>query len=395
MGRWLSFALFFVVALLIVGSWHWYLWLRLVRDPAWPTWAARSLTGLIVFLGLLVPGSMIASRLLPPKVAEPIAYAGYLWMGVGFLLLVLVAGLDVARLLAEGAQRLWASLVGGPGLPSPERRLVLARSMAVAAGAGAVATGLAGVRGALGEITTPEVVVPLRRLPKALEGLSVVQLSDVHVGPLIGRRFIEGLVEKTNAMKPDAVVITGDLVDGDVKSLMSQVEPLRRLTSRYGTYFVTGNHEYYSGVSQWLEALRKMGIHVLENERAVLGDAGASIDLAGIPDPTGAGMGPEGPDLAKALEGRDPERELLLLAHQPKQVEMAVPHEVGLMLSGHTHGGQIWPFGALVALAQPWVAGLHEKDGTQVYVSRGTGFWGPPMRVLAPAEITRVVLVGA
>ena len=205
------------------------------------------------------------------------------------------------------------------------------------------------------------------------------------------------MVEKTNALRPDLVVITGDLVDAPVAHLGPRLAPLARLSARCGVAFVTGNHEYYAGAGEWCAFLRRRGLRVLLNERVAIGDehpGGASFDLAGIPDYNGGRFlrGHE-PDLERALLGRDPARELVVLAHQPRQISLARGKGVGLQLSGHTHGGQMWPFGALVMIFQPWIAGFHRaEDGTAIYVSRGTGFWGPPMRVLEPAEIATIVL---
>jgi len=215
----------------------------------------------------------------------------------------------------------------------------------------------------------------------------------VHVGPTIGRTFIEQIVAQANAANPDVIAITGDLVDGSVEELREHVAPLAQLKARYGVYFVTGNHEYYSGAQAWCEELERLGIRVLRNERVSIGGADASFDLAGIDDAHAHQFGNgHGADLARAVLGRDPSRELVLLAHQPRAVFEAVEHGVGLQLSGHTHGGQIWPWTYLVRLQQPVVAGLARFSDTQVYVSRGTGYWGPPMRLAAPAEITRVTL---
>jgi hypothetical protein len=189
------------------------------------------------------------------------------------------------------------------------------------------------------------------------------------------------------------VAITGDLVDGSVDELREQVAPLASLKSRQGVYFVTGNHEYYAGVNEWLAHLPTLGVRVLRNERVAVGDGTHTFDLAGVDDWSARGMPGHGPDLARAVEGRDAARELVLLAHQPRAIHEAAKHGVGLQLSGHTHGGQIWPWNFAVKLQQPYVAGLarHSKD-TQLYVSRGTGYWGPPMRLGAPAEITRIRL---
>ena len=221
-----------------------------------------------------------------------------------------------------------------------------------------------------------------------------MQVTDIHVGATIGRAFIERVAAQANALKPDVFCITGDLVDGSVDELRRLVEPIATVKSRYGSYFVTGNHEYYSGADAWLAELERLGIRTLQNARVSIGDGKKSIDLAGVPDWM-ARLEGHRPDLARALAGRDPERELVLLAHQPRQIAQAAKAGVGLQLSGHTHGGQIAPFGALVALTQPFLAGHHHVGDTQIYVSRGTGYWGPPMRLGAPAEITKIVLTSS
>jgi predicted MPP superfamily phosphohydrolase len=271
--------------------------------------------------------------------------------------------------------------------------------VAKAAGAVAVGASAAALRSGLSEVEVKEVEVKSADLPKALDNLTVVQLSDIHVGPTIGRRFIESIVEKANRQKPDAVVITGDLVDGSVEDLALQVAPLAKLAARYGVYFVTGNHEYYSGVAEWTKELERIGIRVLRNQKAVLGDAaerGSRIELLGIDDHlchhfAEPGSGEE----MKAMFGieKDDGVGRILLAHQPKAIVSAAEAGIALQLSGHTHGGQMWPFSALVGLTQPYLAGLHKhSDRTQIYVSRGTGYWGPPMRLFAPAEVTKLVL---
>jgi hypothetical protein len=230
-----------------------------------------------------------------------------------------------------------------------------------------------------------------------MNGFTLVQLTDIHVGPTIGRAFIETIVAHTNALNPDLIAITGDLVDGTVSELADAVAPLAALRARHGVYFVTGNHEYFSGATPWIAELTRLGIRCLRNERVSIGDGAASFELAGVDDRSGARFGEpgHGENLEKALAALDPAREVVLLAHQPKSVLTAARFGVGLQISGHTHGGQIWPFTYFVRLQQPFVAGLHRHEGAQVYVSRGTGYWGPPMRLGAPAEITQLVLTRA
>jgi predicted MPP superfamily phosphohydrolase len=229
-----------------------------------------------------------------------------------------------------------------------------------------------------------ELSLPIKKLPREHDGFTIVQLTDLHVGPTIGREWLEHVVERTNALKPDLVAITGDLVDGSVEHLREAVAPLANLKAKHGVFFVTGNHEYYSGVEDWLAELGRLGVRCLRNERVTV--AGA-IDLAGIDDHTSRHS-----DLDAAQNGRDRARPCVLLAHQPKAIHGAARHGVDLQLSGHTHGGQIWPWNYLVRLQQPYVAGLVRHEETHLYVSRGTGYWGPPMRLGSPAEIAKLVL---
>jgi hypothetical protein len=238
------------------------------------------------------------------------------------------------------------------------------------------------------------VAVKLPGLPRTLDGFRIVQMSDIHIGDILGRPFLEELVRRCNALKPDLVAVTGDLVDGTVEHLSPAVAALERLTSRHGTYFIMGNHEYYSGDVEWAEALTGMGIHVLRNRFVTLGDAGGRLDLVGVDDygHRDARDG-RGYDLGKALLGRDRDRPAVLLAHQPRGVEDALSQGVGLQLSGHTHGGQLFPITLVVQASYRYPAGLYRVGEGHVYTSRGTGFWGPPMRIGSPPEITAVTLL--
>ncbi len=388
MSRNLGFLVFFFVALLILGSLHYYLWARLVRDahlsPAWQ----RGLGIAAALLCLSIPFTLATARRLPASSMRAVAMPGYVWLGCFFLLLVLVLGADMIRAVAALAARVSTE----PAAADPERRRALYRLLA---GTVAVLGGtltLASLRSGLSRVRVKRVEAPLARLPAELDGLKIVQLTDIHVGPTIGRDFIEQIVSTTNALNPDVVAITGDLVDGSVQRLGSFVEPLGSLDSRFGTYFVTGNHEYNSGAGAWCAFLKTLGIRVLRNERVSIERDGASLDLAGVDDYSAGRRGGQGPDLKKALDGRDAGRELVLLAHQPRAVAEASTMGVGLQLSGHTHGGQIWPWNWLVRLQQPVVSGLAKVGDTLLYVSNGTGYWGPPMRLGAPAEITEITL---
>jgi predicted MPP superfamily phosphohydrolase len=373
-ARLLPFLVFLAVALSLVGGMHYYIWARLVRDPHLPPGWTRTLTVAVIALGVAMPATLLAARFLRVWAVRPAIWVAFIWMGVGFLLVAFLGLADFGRLAAFLIAR-----VRGPSDPDPQRRVLLARTLA--AGVGGVVAGLsaAGIRSALAGIEIRDVPVKLPGLPPELAGFRLVQISDVHVGPLLRKDWVAHVVEQVRALSPDLVAITGDLVDGRVHEIREHVAPLARIEAKRGVYFVTGNHEYYSGVEEWYAHLPSLGVRPLRNERV---EVAPGLEIAGIEDPTGE------PDLAAALRGRDSSRALVLLAHQPRQFPEAARQGVPLTLSGHTHGGQIWPFSWIVALAQPYLAGLHRRGDSQLYVSRGTGFWGPPMRVFAPPEIT-------
>jgi len=247
----------------------------------------------------------------------------------------------------------------------------------------------------IGEHEVVDVGVALPKLPKTLDGFTIVQLTDLHVGLTIDRTFVQRVVDITNRLAPDLVAMTGDFVDGKVSDLHEEIAPLANLRASHGVFAVTGNHEYYSGVEPWVAQISTLGVRYLRNERVVIGDGeGASFELAGVEDHNAFGDYRE--DLKAATAGRDPDHALVLLAHQPRQVKRAALHGVDLQLSGHTHGGQIWPWHYLVKLQQGGLlAGRYQHAETQLYVSRGCGYWGPPVRLLAPLEITRVILRAA
>ncbi|HET9932041.1 MAG TPA: metallophosphoesterase [Polyangiaceae bacterium] len=390
MSRALSFAIFFSVMLSLVGGAHYYLWARLVRDPGFSPGIFKALTAALVALFVSIPLSLVLARTLTGPFARAAIWVAFVWLGMTFILLVVLGGLDLLR----NAALLASHYLGHAEPIDPERRRLLSRILAGTVALIGGSLGLTALRSGLGRIRTHEVRVALERLPSELDGTTIVQLSDVHIGPTLRREFLEEVVRQANALNPDVIAITGDLVDGSVADLREHVAPLRELRARHGVFFVTGNHEYYSGVDEWCVELERVGIRVLRNERVSVGIGDISFDLAGIDDFSSAQFGNgHGPNLPRALDGRDPSRELVLLAHQPRAVFEARQHDVGLQLSGHTHGGQIWPWNFMVKLQQPVVSGLARFGRTWVYVSNGTGFWGPPMRLGAPAEITRVVLL--
>jgi len=388
------FLIFFAVFLLVVAGLHFYLWRRLVKDTALPPPWHAGLTVTMVALALSVVGSFFLVRVVPASASRFLMFPIYLWMGALFYLLLLVLGTDVLRLVVTVAGK---TLLDEPPF-SPERRQLLARLVGGTATAGFAGIAVVGARRAmkLEDIVTRKIEVPLRRLPRGLDGFRIVQISDLHLGPTLGRDWCAGVVERVNALEPDLIAITGDLIDGSVEQLRGDVEPLRELRAPHGIFFCTGNHEYYFGPVEWCAYLPELGIRVLRNERVSIGEGDDSFDLAGIDDFRSKGMAEgHGPDLPRAVAGRDESREFVLLAHQPIAVTEASEHGVGLQLSGHTHGGQMWPFNYLVYLAQPYVSGFVKHRGTQLYINQGTGFWGPPIRIGTFAEITEVTLRSA
>jgi predicted MPP superfamily phosphohydrolase len=375
-----------LVAAAVLSSLSWlmhrYVWARLVRDAAWaPPWG-RVLTVAVFTLAALVPVVFLAMRWLPRSVNAPMAWVVYTWLGFALYLFLLTVVSDAGR--GVGA-------IMGVLPTDPERRLLLGRILAGSIGAISGLIGTTGLVNVARGYDVRRVRVQLARLPVSASGYSIVQITDVHVGPTIGRGFVEGVVRETNKLAPDLIVITGDLVDGTVEQLRELVEPLRDLRAKDGVFFVTGNHEYYSGADAWIAHLRSLGIRVLRNERVSIRGA---FDLAGVDDASAHRiLSHHGQDVSKALAGRDPSRAVVLLAHQPKALKEALLCDVDLQISGHVHGGQMVPFNWIARLDQPLIAGLHLVERTWVYVSTGTGYWGPPMRVGSGAELTRIELV--
>ncbi|GAB3854475.1 metallophosphoesterase [Micromonospora andamanensis] len=423
----------FVATLAVItGLIHLYLWKRLVKDTTAAGGWRRAGTVTAVVLALLVPATMIGTR----AGMYWLAWPGYLWLALMFYLLVLLVVLEVPMLVTRLVLRRRSGLAApepvlvGPAGPGgadersagtdesaeppqpagdtpatppaagavgpdhdPGRRLLLARGAAIFAGL--TATGLVGygVRTAMGPPRLDRVQIPLAKLPRGMDGLRIATVSDIHIGPLTGRAHTERIVAAINRLDADLVAVVGDLVDGTVAELGDDAAPLRGLRSRYGSYFVTGNHEYYSGVEEWVAEVDRLGLRVLQNQRLEISTPGGVIDLAGVNDVSAVGSGVSAPpDYDAALGDRDPSRPVVLLAHQPVAALEAARYGVDLQLSGHTHGGQIVPFNLLVRLEQPVVSGLGEVDGTKVYVTNGAGFWGPPVRVGAEPQVTLVEL---
>jgi uncharacterized protein len=298
-----------------------------------------------------------------PLIARRSAFAqwtGYATLSFFSMLLVLVMTSDVLRLTL----RILSATVSAPAM-----------SFATLAAAGVLAV--------VGFVQARRPRVVSLKIPAPLD-YRIVQWSDVHIGPTIQRRFVESLVERTNALNADAIVITGDLVDGHVGTLRDATAPLADLRARDGVFVVTGNHEYYWRPAEWIKEFERLGLTFLKNEHRVIND---DLVIAGVTDPAG-----QKPDAALALAGAPRKAFRVLLAHRPQVAQAASELGVNLQLSGHTHGGQFFPFNLLIRWFQPVVAGLHRIGETLLYVSRGTGYWGPPSRLGVGGEITLIEL---
>jgi predicted MPP superfamily phosphohydrolase len=377
---------FLVFALLLALVSYW-LHRRLVRA----TGVARPWSIIVdILLGLLWVLAIIgvgSGELLDPSWARTPGFAGWVWLGTVFYLVLGLAIIAFASLVARMVRRFRSSR--SESFDSSRRRAIRIATVGVVIAA--VATTSYGVV----EAARPEVVrvtVPLAALPDEFDGLRVALISDLHVGPSRGGEFTARVVETVNAERPDLVAIAGDLVDGTVEKVAGDLQPLERLSAPLGVYGVSGNHEFYADDGgRWLDVWDRLGIRTLRNEHAVVERGGASIDIIGIHDYSSPK--PYEPDLSRALDGLDRERFGLLLAHEPRQAFEASDMGVDLQLSGHTHGGQMWPIRYLVPLQQPSVEGLDRVGETTLYTTRGAGAWGPPTRVGAAPEITILELV--
>ncbi|HEX7810951.1 MAG TPA: metallophosphoesterase [Burkholderiales bacterium] len=374
----------FVLVLLF----HLYMAWRLVPDMPFGVTGVAAIVVLLALSLSVLPFAEYARRNKQNPCADQLAGAGFLAMGFFSSLLVLT-------LLREFV--LLGSLALG-GLPiSPAGAHSLRTWSAAAVPGFAVCITVVGYINARRRAAVRTVEVPITGLPEALRGFSIAQITDIHVGATIKHDYVTRIVDAVNGLDADMIAITGDLVDGSVARLGRHTEPLSRLTSRYGTFFVTGNHEYYSGANAWVAEMRRIGLSVLLNEHVVLEYKGESVVIAGVTDLGAHHFDPaHRSDPVAALAGA-PELACVrvLLAHQPRSAYAAAEAGFDLQLSGHTHGGQFFPWNYVVKLFQPFTSGLHRLGNLWLYVSRGTGYWGPPKRFGAPSEITHLKLVPA
>lgn len=375
----------FLIALGVLGLLHVYIGLRLL--PALPIGVAGRVVGVLLLAAscALIPlGLMARSMSERSPSTERLVLTALVAMGQFSSLFVFTLLRDVVMPIAA---------LFAPVMATDYAREI---SVVIVIGMALFAT-LVGYINARRVASVVNVDVPIADLPAGLQGFSIAQISDIHVGPTIRREYVEGIVAAVNKLDADAIAITGDLVDGSVRELASHVEPLAQLRAKYGAYFVTGNHEYYSGERAWTKELRRLGVHVLMNEHVVLDRGAEKLVLAGVTDYSAHHFDPaQRSDPAAALANAPADAGAkILLAHQPRSAPAAEAAGFDLQLSGHTHGGQFWPWNFFVRLQQPFTAGLDRLGSLWIYTSRGTGYWGPPKRFGAPSEITRIRLVAA
>ena len=377
---------FMLTATLLVALLHTYIGVRLLPDL--PGGAGVTVAGIVALVAstLLIPLGMLARFVIVRQpLSDRVSWAGVLAMGYFSTLLVLTALRDVLVLLARLIE--WLS-------PKADPLTLLLTPSAIAVPALAALVTLVGFVNARRTPRIVDVEVPIKGLPTPLINFTIVQLSDIHVSSTIKRDYVQAVVDRVNSLQADLVAITGDVVDGTVQRLAPHTAPLADLASRHGTFFVTGNHEYYSGAEAWIAEFERLGLRVLMNSHAAIEHDGATLVIAGVNDFTAHLFNPAWrSDPQAALAGSPPDAPKILLAHQPRSASAAAVAGFDLQLSGHTHGGQFWPWNHFVHLQQPYTAGLHRLEQLWVYTSRGTGYWGPPKRFGAPSEITRIRLV--
>lgn len=363
-------------------------------------WTAAGWTLLVVLFLLPVTTFVMQFNRTAPGTGSILVWISYLTLGLFSFVFAFLVLRDLGWLAFAAGAKVWGWIgrfAGGTPDPSPvfdpRRREAILQGTnlaVIALAAGLTGYGLFQARRRPG---VTEVTVPIPHLPPELDGFRIVQLTDIHAGLTVTREFVQTVVDMTNELHGDIVAFTGDLVDGSVDELREHVAPLAGLRSRYGSYFVTGNHEYYSGVEAWVGESRRLGFDVLLNEHRVITHNGRTLVLAGVTDTSGGQFMPDhASDPQRARAGSPAADVSILLAHQPKSLRDASRAGFDLQISGHTHGGQFFPWNLVAAMGQPFIKGLHLQDRTWIYVSKGTGYWGPPVRLGARSEIAVITL---
>lgn len=396
--------IFFVVFLAAWAGLHAWVGHRLIKQGSeYPAWVRRMIWGALVALAV-VPLLAFFGRRWAIGDAAALQWAGYLLMGLSSLLITFTLLVEVPRLIVRAglATRRWlharrraAGREARPDseLANPGRRRFFADLTNYGIVGGAAGLSTVGFVEARRVPRVVEVEVPIPGLHEDLDGFRIVQLSDVHVGPTIRGTWLDQVVEVANGLEPDLVALTGDFVDGFVPDLGPELAGLSRIQAREGSYFVTGNHEYYWDGPAWCSKIAELGPTVLINEHRIIERGQARLLVAGVPDLHADRNEPGHRSDPAAAKVGAPKHDLsLLLAHQPRSVFAAAAAGFDLQLSGHTHAGQYFPMSLMIHLLQPYVSGLNRHGDTQIYVSKGTGYWGPPNRAGSPSEISLLIL---
>ena len=385
-------SLFFIFAICILAIMYGIVGLRIIPylqlNAFWKTivWCTLGILSVLPILPII-----LRSKGVENETVDYFSWAGYISLGFIVLTFLFVITKDIIYFILGLVTKAGFEFTEKP--IAPERRDFIQKMLSIAIITTTSTSTAAGLYNARKGATVMKSRVPISNLGKNLNGIKIAQISDLHIGPTIKKGYVEKVVDQVNNLNPDIIAITGDLIDGSVKHLAKHVEPLKDLSSNLGTYFVTGNHEYYSGVDDWLEETDKLGMINLIDSHKIITKKEDSLTLAGVTDYRSSSIKPvHKSDATIAFSGSPNDIPKILLAHQPWSIFNGHRAGADLQLSGHTHGGQFWPFIYAVRMANPYTAGLHDHKGTWIYVNRGTGYWGPPMRLGVDSEITLITL---
>ena len=378
------FFIFFSTVLLSVYS---YVGWRLVWTLQAPSLYKFSLMAIILLFYLLIISTFIFYfNNIENNITRIIAWLGYAGLGTFSLLFFVQIFVDLILFIK--------TIFVGSNNFDPHRRAFLGLSAKTIVGSIAGIGSIWGMYQALKEPVIKRVEIKVEGLPESLKGLHMAQITDLHVSSMITGKFVERVARKIQKLNADMLFFTGDAADGSVQSYGKHLNSLAEIKPKYGKYFVTGNHEYYSDMNGWLQLIEGLGFKILINESQNIVVNDATIMITGIPDRSGGHFSSfHKTDMEKAVGGMNPSDLKILLAHQPGDVEHATEYGFDLQLSGHTHGGQYFPFSLLVQMVHPFLKGLHKRKNTWVYINQGTGYWGPPLRIGTEPEITDIVLV--
>ncbi len=382
--------MFFIIFLTVLGLMHGYVgWCIFKGLDIKANYKILAIALVVIFT--LLPVLPIAFRYIgyESSLLDVLSLIGYTGLGFFFLTFLLFITKDIVTKSWSFISSFFPSDIKQQITIDLEKRQFLQKSLSVG-----ILT-LVGPTTAYGYYSArkgPSIInqtIFLNDLPDAFENFTIAQISDLHVGPTIKKPYVEKVLNQISIINPDLIAITGDLIDGSIDYLKKDLEPLSEMIANYGTYFVTGNHEYYSGAEKWLDETDRMGFTNLVNEHDLISINNETITLAGVTDFRAHQIIPSHKSNPKnALRGSTDQKVKILLAHQPSSIFKANEAGYDFQISGHTHGGQFWPFTYPTKKANPYLSGLHNHNGTQIYVNSGTGYWGPPLRLGVPSEIT-------